>query len=44
MVFTSHKNPALWREDFNEDSMLLCVLDRIFDEATVFTKASAEKS
>lgn len=25
-----------WREDFNEDSTLLCALDRIFDEATVF--------
>ena len=36
MVLTSNKNPALWREDFNEDSTLLCALDRIFDEATVF--------
>ena len=36
MVFTSNKNQALWREDFNEDSTLLCALDRIFDEATVF--------
>lgn len=36
MVFASNKNPALWREDFNEDSTLLCALDRIFDEATVF--------
>ena len=27
---------ALWREDFDEDSTLLCALDRIFDEATVF--------
>ena len=36
MVFTSNKNPALWREDFNEDFTLLCALDRIFDEATVF--------
>lgn len=35
MVFTSNKNPALWREDFNEDSTLLCALDRIFDEARV---------
>ena len=35
-LFTSNKNPALWREDFNEDSTLLCALDRIFDEATVF--------
>ena len=37
MVFTSNKNPALWREDFNEDSTLLCALDRIFDDAVVFT-------
>ena len=36
MVLTSNKNPALWREDFNEDSTLLCALDRIFgkDEVT----------
>ena len=33
---TSNKNLALLREDFNEDSTLLCALDRIFDEATVF--------
>ena len=25
-----------WREDFNEDATLLCALDRIFDDATVF--------
>lgn len=36
MIFTSNKNPALWREDFNEDATLLCVLNRIFDDATVF--------
>ena len=35
-LFTSNKNPALWREDFDEDSTLLCALDRIFDEATIF--------
>ena len=34
--FTSNKNPALWREDFDEDATLLCALDRIFDDATVF--------
>ena len=34
--FTSNKNPALWREDFEEDATLLCTLDRIFDDATVF--------
>ena len=36
IVFTSNKNPALWRGNFNEDDALLCALDRIFDEATVF--------
>ena len=36
MIFTSNKNPALWREDFDEDVTLLCALDRIFDDATVF--------
>ena len=36
MIFTSNKNPALWREDFDEDATLLCVLDCIFDDATVF--------
>ena len=35
MIFTSNKNPALWREDFEEDATL-CTLDRIFDDATVF--------
>lgn len=37
MVFTSNKNPSLWRENFNDDGALLCALDRIFDEAAVFT-------
>ena len=36
IIFTSNKNPALWREDFEEDATLLCNLDRIFDDATVF--------
>lgn len=36
MIFTSNKNPALWREDFEEDATLLCTLDRIFDDTTVF--------
>ena len=26
----------VWREDFEEDATLLCTLDRIFDDATVF--------
>lgn len=37
IVFTSNKNPSHWRENFSEDDSLLCALDRIFDEATVFT-------
>ena len=37
VVFTSNKNPSQWREVFNEDDALLCALDRIFDDATVFT-------
>jgi len=36
IVFTSNKSPSLWRENFNEDNSLLCALDRIFDDATVF--------
>ena len=37
IVFTSNKNPSQWRDVFNEDDSLLCSLDRIFDDATVFT-------
>ena len=37
IVFTSNKNPMQWRENFNEDDALLCALDRIFDDASVFT-------
>lgn len=36
IIFTSNKAPALWKNDFNEDDDLLCALDRIFDDATVF--------
>lgn len=36
MIFTSNKSPDKWGEFFNEDSSLLCALDRIFDNATVF--------
>lgn len=36
MIFTSNKSPARWREFFSEDDTLLCSLDRIFDDATVF--------
>ena len=36
IVFTSNKTPSAWRSNFNEDDSLLCALDRIFDDATVF--------
>ena len=36
IVFTSNKNPSLWRSNFNENDALLCALDRIFDDAIVF--------
>jgi len=37
VIFTSNKMPSLWKNDFNEDDTLLCALDRIFDDALVFT-------
>lgn len=37
MIFTSNKSPDKWGEYFSEDSSLLCALDRIFDDAMVFT-------
>ena len=36
MIFTSNKGPDKWNEFFSEDSSLLCALDRIFDNATVY--------
>ena len=36
MIFTSNMTPNKWGEFFSEDSSLLCALDRIFDDATVF--------
>ncbi len=36
IVFTSNRSPSLWRENFNEEDSLLCALDRIFDDASVF--------
>ena len=36
MIFTSNITPSEWGEFFSEDSSLLCALDRIFDNATVF--------
>ena len=36
MIFTSNFTPDKWKEFFNEDSSLLCSIDRIFDDAIVF--------
>lgn len=36
IIFTSNKNPARWRENFSDEDSLLCTLDRIFDDATVY--------
>ena len=36
MIFTSNMSPNKWGEFFSKDSSLLCALDRIFDDATVF--------
>ena len=36
MIFTSNKSPDTWSEYFASDSDLLCSLDRIFDDASVF--------
>jgi len=36
IIFTSNKTPSQWKQNFNEDDDLLCALDRIFDDATVF--------
>lgn len=37
IVLTSNKYPSQWHSNFNEDDALLCALDRIFDDAAVFT-------
>ncbi len=37
MIFTSNKQPSTWRRYFTEEDSLLCALDRIFDQATVYT-------
>lgn len=37
MVFTSNRDPAQWQENLCESDSLLCALDRIFDDAVVFT-------
>lgn len=36
MIFTSNVEASTWCEYFDEDSSLLCAVDRIFDNATVF--------
>ena len=36
MIFTSNKVPSEWSKHFVEQVTLLCALDRIFDDATVF--------
>ncbi|MBO4291961.1 MAG: ATP-binding protein [Lachnospiraceae bacterium] len=36
IIFTSNKTADKWGEFFSEDDSLLCALDRIFDNATVF--------
>jgi len=35
-IFTSNIGPDQWGQFFGEDSSLLCALDRIFDDATVY--------
>lgn len=37
MVFTSNNDPSSWPENFAEGDSLLCALDRIFDDAVVFS-------
>ena len=36
IIAAEYYEHGLWREDFNEDTTLLCALDRIFDDAMVF--------
>lgn len=36
IIFTSNKHPSQWSSNFQEDDTLLCALDRIFDDASVF--------
>ena len=36
VIYTSNKVPALWKNNFEEDDSLLCALDRVFNDATVF--------
>ena len=36
MIFTSNRQPDTWSGYFSGDSDLLCALDRIFDDASVF--------
>lgn len=36
MIFTSNREPNTWSEYFTGDDDLLCSLDRVFDDASVF--------
>ena len=36
VIFTSNRMPSEWVEDFDGDDTLLCALDRVFDDATVY--------
>ncbi len=36
MIFTGNRQPGTWSEYFSGDPDLLCALDRIFDDASVF--------
>lgn len=36
MIFTSNRMPSEWVDDFDGDDTLLCALDRVFDDATVY--------
>lgn len=37
MIFTSNKQPAQWKECFSNNEALLCALDRLCDNAEIFT-------
>ncbi len=36
VIFTSNRMPSEWVDDFDGDDTLLCALDRVFDDATVY--------
>ena len=39
IVFTSNRNSALRKGSFSDNDSLLCPLDEIFDDTTVFTRS-----